>query len=202
MSVTPAEQAAASTPTAPALPPPAEQQATKKEAAGATNKSSTSPPAHIVSDLPGATTPAPTPSTSPPTAQPAPPQAPVSASPSVNNLAFRSSLTAPQVPVAKWRVTPHKPQKVPIMDAPGPDTGAPAPLPASTSGFPSPNREKIHQLPKFKDDRTRITFGIQQALPEAVRRSVRDNWEKCLVGSDFHQAFVVRSLFSLLASFF
>lgn len=81
------------------------------------------------------------------------------------------------------------------MDAPGPDTGAPAPLPASTSGFPSPNREKIHQLPKFKDDRTRITFGIQQALPEAVRRSVRDNWEKCLVGSDFHQAFVVRSRF-------
>lgn len=45
--------------------------------------------------------------------------------------------------------------------------------------------------PKLNEDRTRITYGIQQSIPEAVRRSVRDNWEKCLLGSDFHQAFIV-----------
>lgn len=45
--------------------------------------------------------------------------------------------------------------------------------------------------PKLNEDRTRITYGIRQSIPEAVRRSVRDNWEKCLLGSDFHQAFIV-----------
>jgi hypothetical protein len=44
---------------------------------------------------------------------------------------------------------------------------------------------------KFHDDCTRMTFSIQQSVPEAVRRMVRDNWEKCLLGSDFHQAFIV-----------
>jgi hypothetical protein len=57
--------------------------------------------------------------------------------------------------------------------------------------FPSPGRDHLHTDQKFLDDKTRITFGMHQAIPEAVRRSVRDNWEKCLLGSDFHQAFVV-----------
>lgn len=65
------------------------------------------------------------------------------------------------------------------------------PLPAV--GFPSPGRDRIHEDPKFLDDKTRITYGIQQAIPEAVRRSVRDNWEKCLIGSEFHQAFVLNA---------
>ncbi|KAH8742877.1 hypothetical protein F5883DRAFT_667023, partial [Diaporthe sp. PMI_573] len=39
----------------------------------------------------------------------------------------------------------------------------------------------------------KITYGIQQAVPEAVRRSVRDNWEKCLLGSEFHQAFILNA---------
>lgn len=64
-------------------------------------------------------------------------------------------------------------------------------------GFPSPGRDRIHADPKFLEDKTRITYGIQQAIPEAVRRSVRDNWEKCLLGSEFHQAFVVSFIPSL-----
>lgn len=51
----------------------------------------------------------------------------------------------------------------------------------------------MQKNPKFLDDRTRITYGIQQSIPDAVRRSVRENWEKCLLGSDFHQAFIVSS---------
>lgn len=178
-----------------AAAPPAKQ--SKKEGAGNTNRS-TSPPAQIVSDIPGAA-----PSATPSAVPPATTQAKVSASLSANGLAFRTgdsptpavNFTQHQSGIVKWRASikpVDTPQKVSIMDAPG--TGAPAPLPTATSGFPSPGREKIHQLPKFIDDRTRITFGIQQSLPEAVRRSVRDNWEKCLIGSDFHQAFVVRPL--------
>lgn len=82
------------------------------------------------------------------------------------------------------------PTKIPIIDA-APGIGTTSPAPSATSGFPSPGKESLHQNLKFKDDRTRITFSIRQALPEAARRSVRDDWEKCLLGSEFHQAFVV-----------
>lgn len=77
--------------------------------------------------------------------------------------------------------------------AAGPGGGTASQPLRSSTGFPSPGRDKAHMNPKFIDDRTRITFGIQQSLPEAVRRSVRDNWEKCLLGSDFHQAFVLNA---------
>lgn len=87
------------------------------------------------------------------------------------------------------------PVKIPIVDA-APGIGTPSPAPTATSGFPSPGKESLHQNSKFKDDRTRITYSIRQALPDAARRSVRDNWEKCLLGSDFHQAFVVSPILS------
>jgi hypothetical protein len=57
--------------------------------------------------------------------------------------------------------------------------------------FPSPTRDHATINPKFVDDCTRMTYAIQQSLPEAVRRIVRDHWEKCLLGSEFHQAFIV-----------
>lgn len=86
------------------------------------------------------------------------------------------------------------PAKIRIVDpAAGPGGGTPSQPLRPATGFPSPGREKVHTNTKFIDDRTRITFGIQQSLPEAVRRSVRDNWEKCLLGSDFHQAFVLNA---------
>jgi hypothetical protein len=58
-------------------------------------------------------------------------------------------------------------------------------------GFPSPTQDYATVNPKFVDDCTRMNFAIQQSLPEAVRRIVRDHWEKCLLGSEFHQAFIV-----------
>lgn len=97
-----------------------------------------------------------------------------------------------------WRSQPPLVyRKLPIAPAPAPAPSSPAPVPAS--GFPSPGRDRIHADPKFLDDKTRITFGIQQAIPEAVRRSVRDNWEACLLGSEFHQAFVVGLILSPLS---
>lgn len=101
-----------------------------------------------------------------------------------------------------WRAeTPRdykKPQVAPIaIPPPAPAPSTPAPGAIRSVSFPSPGRELIHADQKFLDDKTRITFGIHQAIPEAVRRSVRDNWEKCLLGSDFHQAFVVSPVLPL-----
>ncbi|KAB5554628.1 hypothetical protein GE09DRAFT_1121821 [Coniochaeta sp. 2T2.1] len=69
---------------------------------------------------------------------------------------------------------------------------APTPQTSSvTSGFPSPTKDYPSVFPKFKDDLSRNSLAIKQSVPEAVRQAVRDNWEKCLLGSEFHQAFVV-----------
>ncbi|KAK3905663.1 hypothetical protein C8A05DRAFT_30476 [Staphylotrichum tortipilum] len=60
-------------------------------------------------------------------------------------------------------------------------------------GFPSPAQDYATINPKFVDDCTRMNFAIQQSIPEAVRRIVRDHWQKCLLGSEFHQAFVLNA---------
>lgn len=81
-----------------------------------------------------------------------------------------------------------------VDSAPG--TGKPSPPSRMSVGFPSPRSEAMQTNQKFLDDCDRLKFGMQQALPEAVRRSVRDNWETCLLGSPFHQAFVVSKAIS------
>ncbi|KAK0620398.1 hypothetical protein B0T14DRAFT_496938 [Immersiella caudata] len=59
-----------------------------------------------------------------------------------------------------------------------------------STGFPSPTPDYARINPKFNDDCQRMVFAVQQSLPESVRRVIRDNWEKCLLGSEFHQAFI------------
>lgn len=185
MSVTPVVQT-----TAPA-PVPSDTQLQQPTNGEGTNKPKVpSPPAQIVSDIPGVASSA-TSSAIPPATSTAP----------VNGGAFSNGPTpaatamkpSPHPEVIKWRAQlpqasqshpPSTPRKVPIVDPP-----AKPPTPAA--GFPSPGAESAHLLPKFNEDRTKISFGIQQALPAAVRRAIRDNWEKCLIGSNFHQAFVV-----------
>lgn len=100
-------------------------------------------------------------------------------------------------PVWRAESSPHVHRKLPIAPTPPPAPAMASPAPLPSVGFPSPGRDRIHADPKFLDDKTRITYGIQQAVPEAVRRSVRDNWEKCLLGSEFHQAFVVSFILAL-----
>lgn len=58
------------------------------------------------------------------------------------------------------------------------------------TSFASPGREH-HRDTKFGEDFSRLTHGVHQSVPAAVRRVVRDNWEKALLGTEFHQAFIV-----------
>lgn len=66
--------------------------------------------------------------------------------------------------------------------------------PVHSASFPSPTKDYPSAFPKFVDDLSRNTLAIKQSVPEAVRQAVRDNWEKCLLGSEFHQAFVVSAI--------
>ncbi|KAK1750963.1 hypothetical protein QBC47DRAFT_392997 [Echria macrotheca] len=94
------------------------------------------------------------------------------------------------LPPASSQPLPSVISKPIIMDPPGRRTSQP---PTPPKGFPSPSQDHARVNPKFVDDCTRITFAVQQSVPEAVRRTVRDNWEKCLLGSEFHQAFVLNA---------
>ena len=76
------------------------------------------------------------------------------------------------------------------MDPPSRENNAPRQR-NPESGYPSPSRDHPAENPKFVDDLGRLNIAFRQSLPEAVRRAVRDNWEKCLMGSEFHQAFIV-----------
>jgi len=64
---------------------------------------------------------------------------------------------------------------------------------ARNAGFASPTPDYASINPKFNDDVQRMVFAVQQSIPEAVRRVIRDNWEKCLLGSEFHQAFILNA---------
>jgi hypothetical protein len=39
-----------------------------------------------------------------------------------------------------------------------------------------------------------LSTAIGQASPEILRQVLRDNWEKCLMGSDYHLSFIVGCL--------
>lgn len=65
----------------------------------------------------------------------------------------------------------------------------------SLQSFPSPVKDYAKENPQWTDDINRLTSAVRECLPEAVRRVVRDNWEKCLLGSEFHQAFIVSASF-------
>ncbi|KAH8894128.1 hypothetical protein GQ53DRAFT_89744 [Thozetella sp. PMI_491] len=83
----------------------------------------------------------------------------------------------------------QSPSKPIIMDPPS-VRNRPPPTNGPAAGFASPTRDYARESTKFVDDCTRLNFAVQQSVPEAVRRILRDNWEKCLLGSDFHQAFI------------
>ncbi|KAH9435520.1 hypothetical protein MCOR02_004447 [Pyricularia oryzae] len=86
---------------------------------------------------------------------------------------------------------PGRPRNRPsIMDPPGNKISNPT---MRGGGYPSPTMDHATINPKFVDDVARITYAIQQSLGDAVRRAIRDNWEKCLLGTDFHQAFVLNA---------
>ncbi|KAI0135625.1 hypothetical protein F4814DRAFT_401929 [Daldinia grandis] len=88
--------------------------------------------------------------------------------------------------------------KISIVDPPRaysrPESNPQLPNISLTQGFPSPRREHHLENPKFADDLSRLTHAMQQSVPAAVRRVIRDNWEKCLLGSEFHHAFLLNAV--------
>ncbi|KAK0641650.1 hypothetical protein B0T16DRAFT_393901 [Cercophora newfieldiana] len=80
-----------------------------------------------------------------------------------------------------------------IMDPPGHRAAQAQPGSPRTAGFASPSPDYARINPKFNDDCQRMVFAVQQSLPESVRRVIRDNWEKCLLGTEFHQAFILNA---------
>ncbi|KAI0514814.1 hypothetical protein F5B22DRAFT_647295 [Xylaria bambusicola] len=59
--------------------------------------------------------------------------------------------------------------------------------------FASPHFDHDAQIPRFNRDVSLVADVVQQACPEAVRRVIRDKWEKCVMGSEFHHAFLMNA---------
>ncbi|PSS00658.1 hypothetical protein BD289DRAFT_450233 [Coniella lustricola] len=203
-------QAAAATPSASSSARPSPAMSTSSPSTSFGQAPSRSPPAHIVSDLMTSRPAAAAAASSPSVASQRPPSlSTVPASTSAVSSGF-GKLVPNGAKESAPRVSQHLPSQspIPLLDRQrpppppqmarqppppkaGPDTGTSSQGIPPTSGFPSPGRDSSNL--KFIDDRTRITFGIQQSVPEAVRRAVRDNWKKCLLGSEFHLAFVLNA---------
>lgn len=143
------------------------------------------------------TPPAPAPAQSTPAAHAKAQPSPAPHVAAARTQAFRTAAAAPP-PTRQPQHVQRQPRPM-IMDPPESRRQSHPPAAASpqgsgqVSGIPSPSRDYVSENPKFVDDCTRITHAFRQSLPEAVRRTVRDNWEKCLLGSDFHQAFVLNA---------
>ncbi|KAK8089135.1 hypothetical protein PG997_004096, partial [Apiospora hydei] len=106
----------------------------------------------------------------------------------------RTSPLATQPPPAQYDRRTSMPQggKVPIVEPPG--VGLRRAASQNPNAFQSPGRDHGRENPKFNDDLSRLTHAVQQSVPEAVRRVTRDNWEKILLGTGFHQAFIMNAI--------
>ncbi|KAI1407857.1 hypothetical protein F5Y13DRAFT_194969 [Hypoxylon sp. FL1857] len=167
------EKPEAATPIQPAAPPPA-----------------TSTP------LPAITAPAPAPVSAPAITLP-----PIAAAPLKPLVMYTPSVSQPAQPTQPrqhpQRQTSSVPHKIAIVDPPGAysrQRTSPQSSSTPSRGFPSPKKEHHLDNPKFSDDLSRLTHAMQQSVPAAVRRVIRDNWEKCLLGSEFHHAFLLNAV--------
>ncbi|KAL2259334.1 hypothetical protein VTK26DRAFT_7040 [Humicola hyalothermophila] len=121
--------------------------------------------------------------------QPPPPPSPAATLPPLRHY---QAVPQPSV-LLPSQAAPRAPLSKPvIMDPPAVRRASQQPQQQAV-GFPSPTADHARINPKFVDDCTRINYAVQQSLPEAVRRIIRDHWEKCLMGSEFHQAFVLNA---------
>ncbi|KAI0879383.1 hypothetical protein GGS24DRAFT_495858 [Hypoxylon argillaceum] len=60
--------------------------------------------------------------------------------------------------------------------------------------IPSPELDHDVRIPRFNRDLSLLADSVQQSCPEAVRRVIRDKWEKCIMGSEFHHAFLLNAI--------
>ncbi|KAI2471201.1 hypothetical protein F4781DRAFT_387664 [Annulohypoxylon bovei var. microspora] len=131
---------------------------------------------------------------------PAPTLPSIAAAPLKPIIMYTPSMSQPplvqQRQPARFKASGVSSHKVSIVDPPGAysrSQNSPQSNPNS-QGFPSPKREHHLENPKFVDDLSRLTHAMQQSVSSAVRRAIRDNWQKCLLGSEFHHAFLLNAV--------
>jgi hypothetical protein len=88
-------------------------------------------------------------------------------------------------PIVRHKMTSNG--KLFISEPPSKRATAPGP------GFRSPDGHGEHNNHEsgFDDEVNRLTSAMTATSPAAVRRVVRDSWQRTLLGTDFHQAFIV-----------
>ncbi|KAG9249530.1 uncharacterized protein F5Z01DRAFT_631535 [Emericellopsis atlantica] len=65
---------------------------------------------------------------------------------------------------------------------------------ASAPKFASPELSKPHTDQFTANEYADISNAIKRAKPSVVRHVVRDNWDRCLVGSEYHTAFMLNAI--------
>jgi hypothetical protein len=106
--------------------------------------------------------------------------------------------------------TPKQPQTPPPITNPKTSTPAPgvAPLPVlgqqavnghvpspmQLSKFASPEAPRPPAGSNTSNQYAEVSTAITKARPGVVRHVIRDNWNRCLMGSEYHIAFVVSGL--------
>lgn len=98
--------------------------------------------------------------------------------------------------------TPAAPTPISYLSRPGagrPPDGLPFPtLPRLTSEASSPTTPRFPSPTAYSSslDKTtqyaELSKLLQTTDPHVVRQAIRDNHERCLVGSDYHSSFLVR----------
>ncbi|KAI0818133.1 hypothetical protein GGR55DRAFT_59738 [Xylaria sp. FL0064] len=140
----------------------------------------------------------------PSSANPAPASRPPSTQPSPMPGAMQppaQQTQPPAMPAALNGQTVYSPNVQPYQNHQGTRSPRVPPTPeqirdrhAALKRLPSPDRDHSFHIPKFNRDLTILADAVQQACPEAVRRIVRDKWEKCVMGSEFHHAFLLNAV--------
>ncbi|KAK1723130.1 hypothetical protein CaCOL14_003114 [Colletotrichum acutatum] len=86
------------------------------------------------------------------------------------------------VPVAGAAANGVKPSVVPIVTSD---------VQQGTQSASAEHASKVDRNQRFHDDYARLSAAIQDSDPDAVRRAIRDNHAKCLLGSHYHIAFLM-----------
>ncbi|KAH8737086.1 hypothetical protein BGZ61DRAFT_9057 [Ilyonectria robusta] len=101
----------------------------------------------------------------------------------------------------------HRAQHLPHQQPIGPPSNfAPPPPPPVRGDVPSPNKgltsptatNTVQGSPEYHN----LVNMVSAASPETVRQVIRDRWEKALLGSQYHVAFLLRSSGSVKHSSF
>ncbi|WQF77486.1 hypothetical protein CDEST_02500 [Colletotrichum destructivum] len=112
---------------------------------------------------------------------------------------FRSPPTFPHAP--RQGQPPFEPKQTPVpVPVPGFRHTAPplvtSDVPQATTRTPPPplptnGQDQDQDTKLFTDDYAKLCAAIKDCDTEALQRAVRDNYEKCLVGSEYHSAFLM-----------